>query len=178
MGQVGSSCYKAWWFWCWLLKMILIAEDNADADAEVNGDGWKAQWARWAPPLLLWPGLPSVYLQLRPAADWHGKSTIQDAIRISNRLPDLPFRIYRTQKGKQPPKKLAQSVKVFCHEQISVIKVPTPSSATSRRWTASLQRTTAPSSSRWKLLSSNYHIFKTSSCQQWIKSTSSYIKSR
>ena len=40
---------------------MLIAEDSADADAElnadgdadadVNADGWAKQWARWAPPL-------------------------------------------------------------------------------------------------------------------------------
>ena len=42
-----------------MLTKILIAEDsadadaelNADADADVNADGWAKQWARWAPPL-------------------------------------------------------------------------------------------------------------------------------
>ena len=102
---------------------MLIAEDSADADAElnadgdadadVNADGLAKQWARWAPPLPCCYGQGSQVSTCSSGLQT-GRSTIRDAIRISNGLPALPachcLSGYTERRRENNPKKLVQSV--------------------------------------------------------------------
>ena len=105
-----------------MLKLMVMVEP-------LNGPGGSS------PPLLLWPGLPSVYLQLRPCCRLaRAQFETQFAYLTASQpaLPAIAFQDIHNAEEKTTEKKLVQSVNFFCHEQMSVINLPTPSFATSR----------------------------------------------